>query len=1119
MSKISLRAYNREIENLIDQGNSEEAIAHCKYILKFFPKHADTYRLLGKAFLECQQYGEAADVFQRLVAVIPDDFIAQISMSIIREDEGNLDASIFHMERAFEVKPANAAVQDELKRLYGRRDGMEPPRVRLTRGALIRMYLRGELYQQAISEARAALAEDPQRIDLEVLLARIYDLSGQKTEAVEMCSRLVSKLPYCMEANRILAKILPFTPRAQDAQIYQQRMAALDPYTSYISDQNPNSVDVPEVSVQLEYLDYSPTHQNSQPHWAGALGADLEVQNEEQPQADWLSAIPAELQTSQQQLSSIQEVTPPAETLQPFNSQEELSSLDLSTFTPDQPMGIPSVQPQNQYTPDWMQSSGWSDSGGEKSPTIESEASPELAQGEIPDWLKDFAPIQTSEELSETPLGDNHLKMLDQTLPTSVVQPSLSESHPLSEETSHLTEEPRIVENLPDWLKDLAPERDVQSSAVSEPEQPIWLKNEATTQTAATAADALPAWLEELKPTEDAEEPTEKMPEDLPTPPAWIYGEPQGFVEKSSDLPSQALNPDQISPAAADIPDWLKVMQADGAYEQLTDITQLDIVEIPQVEDTEHTPIEYGKANQPENVIPASTDMGDAMAWLETLAARQGADQETLLTKPEERQDAPLAWVTDQIGTESTKEIPPETGEHEVIPTFSSEEGAQGISAIAEEIPPEQALASELQSDEENPWVSSETHYPDLSPISEEIPEWLKEEPETSAVITDQLGKESAQEISSTTAGQQPLAPQDLDGSFAWLEALAAEQGAQEDLALTPEERTEAIPEWIKEQSETESNKASIPAEASQSLETPVAGEIAEPVKDEPIDIIGSNQPVVPEEELPLQSVPPVSRQVEDLPDWLKAMELEPEPIRSGEDLPFWLKAATPVEEAPESAPISGLPPESWINVPQETPFETEPDLDLAAQNAMQVEQTPPSEINQGDASLENVPPQTMRPTPAILGEEESGLVATTSQEEDIHPAPLQPSLPTTDKLPKLDEVPSAPLQETEMVAGQSDSEETKPSPEAVPEDQHLPILDNARAALANGDINQATILLADAIENEENLEELIKVIKGALFRHPVEVGLWQNLGDALSVSGDFQEALDAYTKAEELLR
>ena len=62
MAKVSLRIYNREIEGLIDQGHTDEAVAHCHHILKTFPKHLETYRLLGKAHLEAKRYEEAVDI-------------------------------------------------------------------------------------------------------------------------------------------------------------------------------------------------------------------------------------------------------------------------------------------------------------------------------------------------------------------------------------------------------------------------------------------------------------------------------------------------------------------------------------------------------------------------------------------------------------------------------------------------------------------------------------------------------------------------------------------------------------------------------------------------------------------------------------------------------------------------------------------------------------------------------------------------------------------------------------------------------------------------------------------------------------------------------------------------
>ncbi len=97
MAKVSLRIYNREIEGLIDQAHINEAIAHCHHILKTFPKHLATYRLLGKAYLELKRYGEAVDIFSRVLMSVPDDFVSHVGMSIIRDEENKLDDAIWHM--------------------------------------------------------------------------------------------------------------------------------------------------------------------------------------------------------------------------------------------------------------------------------------------------------------------------------------------------------------------------------------------------------------------------------------------------------------------------------------------------------------------------------------------------------------------------------------------------------------------------------------------------------------------------------------------------------------------------------------------------------------------------------------------------------------------------------------------------------------------------------------------------------------------------------------------------------------------------------------------------------------------------------------------------------------
>jgi tetratricopeptide (TPR) repeat protein len=258
MGKISLRTYDREIEALIEQGQRiDEAVAHCAHILEAYPRHLETQRLLAKAYVEAKRHEQAVDSFERVLASVPEDFVSHVGLSVIAADNGRLDDAILHMERAFEAQPSNAVIQGELQRLYGRRDGVEPPKVRLTRGALAHMYMEGELYSQAISEAKGVLSSDSERTDMQSLLARAYFRNGQDTEATQVCTELLGRYPYCLEANRLMAAMLVRSGREDLGEQFRQRLNELDPYAAFASESLLHTADVADSAITLDRLKYS----------------------------------------------------------------------------------------------------------------------------------------------------------------------------------------------------------------------------------------------------------------------------------------------------------------------------------------------------------------------------------------------------------------------------------------------------------------------------------------------------------------------------------------------------------------------------------------------------------------------------------------------------------------------------------------------------------------------------------------------------------------------------------------------------------------------------------------------------------------------------------------------
>ena len=925
MAKIPLRAYVQEIENLIERGEIDPAIAHAKNILKTYPKSIDTYRILGKAYLESQRYTQALDILQRVLSVIPDDFISQIGMSIIREDEGNLDQSIWHMERAYEVQPFNPAVQDELRRLYGRRDGVQPPKIRLTRGALVRMYARGELYPQAIAETLAALAEDPNRTDLEVLLARLYYLSNQKIEAIEACSRLLKQIPYCKEAIEILTRVLPETNRASDAPYYLQRLYTLDPYAAFISPNAQTSDQVPEQAVMVEQfnLDMSMAEMQT-PEWTQNVGIQWE-ETEAEDLPDWLN------------------------TLKP--GQDTATSTGATTFTMDEP-STPAeepestleqpAQPAGELMPDFLKDAGWTqtdrraDDIMKESLMQESGEEEAAAPAEIPDWLQSIAPqagsgaqeedertdwldsilpsdaadngkavpaAQVDEPIMVDGLDDDitaadlpdWLSTMDQDTESpapaalsSDTQDWLSETAPAQEETTQPQaeqsldwlsgmEQPAQQEagdsDTPDWLASLATPADAQSEAVDESaapagDMPDWLKGleqqpddaqplnlgddtfampEAAEQempaTSLPAAEeaagevpGVPDWLQSLG-TED--QPADAAQEST----AWMTAFEEGVEPEAKPIADETSES-----AAADIPEW---MQGLAPTEDEKAEAESVLFETPAAETLEAAPVEAA----PVGDMPDMNDMDATMAWLETLAAKQGADEATLLiSNPEQRSETPPDWLQEAA---AAQEMPaaqePDAGQEQpAVPDMPAVQELPAADLPADGEPNQPEAAGTTPTDLQD-WLAGLAAAEQAETVSaaegveEFIPGREQETVETDLPSIEELpaavGTEQAAPEAET--GQPDLS--DMDATMAWLEGLAAKQGADEATLITPpDQRSETPPDWVQEAADGLSATDELPATES----LPVDAETGGATEASATDAVAA-----------------------DLPDWLQELE------------------------------------------------------------------------------------------------------------------------------------------------------------------------------------------------------------------------------------------------------
>ncbi|MBM3179876.1 MAG: hypothetical protein FJZ86_05930 [Chloroflexi bacterium] len=996
MAKVSLRNYLREIESLIEKRHTDEAIVHCRHILQTFPKQLETYRLLGKAYLESRRYNEAVDIFGRVLMCVPDDFVAHVGLSIIRDEENKLDDAIWHMERASESQPSNAAIQGELQRLYGRRDGSKPPKIRMTRGALAHMYVQGELYPQAIAEIRAVLVKDPQRTDMQILLATSFFKSGQNLAASDLCNQLLTEFPYCFDANRIMVDLSSaIGDDSENTQVYRMRVSELDPYAAFAKNSVFQISEVPDESVNLDRLEVSGDEFSTGQEWSfpSGHGSDFspvpalgEPPLDNQP--DWLkSAIFA----GEMSYAS----PPPAEVSSAYEPFSAEAKDDI---------------------PDFLRDAGWAESNAPEQPSsnIGRDSSEKLVPADIPDWLRGQAPVSADlDPISET--RSDAVEPVQSVQSVQPVQPVQTPKWATGElqrpRLANLsdTSQARSTSDASDWRG--GANRAMASDASSEPVKiPDWSVNIENTQ--AGSKEDIPEWLRDLEtnkeytPSNDIHDALANEQDDAV---AWL----ESLSAKQGAKPEELVT--DPGKGHEKPKEWMIQAQNMG---QQTSADQ----EIAQ---------SLGASTQEQD---------DAVAWLESLAVKHEAKPEELVTDPGKRSEIPPEWVPQ---TQSLGETQPVPSQETIKSNWVAE--AQNIDEgfFAEF---EKASTPTPAIDETGMWLRNleEKERQEEQPEEQKIerrdkPEWLSETQQTIYA-----GDPSVLSDEQFSFADNNLYTQDLSN---WLSSLDDEPGLDFNPELIRASERPPFPSTPEKQFGTQLTVSDL----SGTLDGMDAGD--ESLK-EPIASTPTKEPV------------PVNMKA-DLPDWLQNEDetvVAPQEANYDDTTPWSIREHWEAEETPqEPRPTS---PSDWQPLEEIT-----------------FEEPKPSQ------AVQALKPKTRQPSSQSRG--------IPTMKFSFSPEPIEPIGAST---------------------ARKRSRPTPSQPKAEGQD-NVDALNQAKGKLDQGDIPAALDHYRKLIRKGKHLEETIRDLNESIYRYPVEVSIWQTLGDAYMRANRLMEALESYNKAEELIR
>jgi tetratricopeptide (TPR) repeat protein len=439
MPDIRLQDYIARIRGMIREVRLDEAISHARHILKQYPKHIETYSLLGEACLEKEMYRDAIESFQRALSADPESLIARVGLGVIYDEQGAMPEAIWQLERAFELAPGNAEVRQELQRLYVRHGAGEQTRLKLTRGALGRLYSRNGLYERAVGEFQAVLRQDPDLPDVRVALAEALWREGRRLEAVEVCLEILEDLPNCLKANLILGEIWVQGGNEEAGEEKLKVARALDPENRVAQElmgrESPlplEEVFVPELEAAADRFEpLGPAEVE-----AAVLAEELVAEVSEDLDEEISFAVAAEAEGPEEELPDwLRDVGVTAEEEPALEL--EADALALEAESED---AFPSEE-----MPEWLQ-----EFVGEEPPAaVEEEVAGEFEAADVPGWLdeSDTAPSDADVPVGAAGLGAGL---------AAGVMVTAGIMHEDDQDTEEIEElSAPVSDEVPEWLQEL----------------------------------------------------------------------------------------------------------------------------------------------------------------------------------------------------------------------------------------------------------------------------------------------------------------------------------------------------------------------------------------------------------------------------------------------------------------------------------------------------------------------------------------------------------------------------------------------------------------------------------------------------------------------------------------
>ncbi len=223
-------------------GQVEKALALFERAIQIDTSKSESYFSRGLLLLNLKRFDEAVQSIEQGIKIAPDSPVGYYYLGRVAIEAKQPDKAIASFERAMTVNPAFEPAYMALASAYESQQNHEKaiavyrkylqlvnPRGREIRQHLIRLYINGKEYKEAMAELEKVLADDPSDLDAQLRLSLIYGELKEYPKAIERLTTILAVRPAELKIRDYLGFMLEETKQYDKAVAAYTDNLKLDP--------------------------------------------------------------------------------------------------------------------------------------------------------------------------------------------------------------------------------------------------------------------------------------------------------------------------------------------------------------------------------------------------------------------------------------------------------------------------------------------------------------------------------------------------------------------------------------------------------------------------------------------------------------------------------------------------------------------------------------------------------------------------------------------------------------------------------------------------------------------------------------------------------------------------